>query len=233
MTARELEIMLSEKAGLDIRVVFTDNTHSLLTFNEKSPAIYTLRIHWMFREADPETVRALALYLAGIKPAANKRQLDYFIALNSHLIRSQPLKGRIILRPKGTFYDLQEIFDKLNEEYFEEAISADITWGNNQKQRSGQRTIRLGSYFERPGRPLIRLHPALDHNQVPRCVVERVVFHEMLHQVFGLSPGRLHPKEFSKAEQRYRHNRKAINWEKKNIDWLLGRRQFAFHLPRE
>jgi hypothetical protein len=228
-----LERELSERMGRDVRVVFTDNRHTMLSLREKAAGIFVLRAHRMFREADGEVLDALAGYLGGRGRAADSRRVDDFIRAHLHRVRGRRRGAPTGARPRGTFFDLRAIFDRLNAESFGDAIRAEITWGRYTLPRDGQRTIRLGTYTDYRDGALIRIHPALDHDAVPVCVVERVVFHEMLHQVFGIGPGRLHPREFAGAERKYRHYRKAVNWEKKNLDWLLGRRQLAFHLPEE
>jgi hypothetical protein len=233
MTAcvQELERDLSDRMGVDVRVVFTDNRRSMLSFRERTRGIFELRLHRMFRRADAEVVGALVSYLQGRRGGAASRTVDAFISRNRQEIRGAAAPPPETLRPRGTFHDLQAIYDGLNAEYFGSAVGARITWGRNRLPRGPQRTIRLGTYWDYPTGGLIRIHPALDHSQVPGHVVERIVFHEMLHQVFGIAPGCLHPAEFARAEQRYRHWRRAMNWEHKNLDWLLGRRQLAFHLP--
>ena len=232
MDAR-LERELSERMGRDVRVVLTDNRHTMLSFREKAPAIFVLRAHRMFREADGPVLDALAGYLLGRGRAADSRRVDDFIRAHVHRVRGHRRGAPASFRPRGTFFDLRAIYDRLNAGSFGGAIRAEITWGRYTLPRDGQRTIRLGTYTDYHDGAVIRIHPALDHGQVPECVVERVVFHEMLHQVFGLDPGRVHTREFAGAERKYRHFRKAMAWERKNLDWLLGRRQLAFHLPEE
>jgi hypothetical protein len=228
-----IERALSERMGRDVRVVFTDNRHTMLSFRERREGIFTLRLHGMFRDADDAVLGALARYLAHGRRRADARAIDDFLRENAHRVRGRRRGPQGNARPRGTFFDLRKVFDELNRDYFGGAIRAEITWGRYTLPRDGQRSIRLGTYSDYADGPVIRVHPALDHGDVPACVVERVVFHEMLHQVFGLRPGRLHPPEMDRAERRYRGYRKAMNWETKNLDWLLGRRQLAFHLPEE
>ena len=227
------ERRLSEQMGKDVRVVFTDNRHSMLNFRERSPGIFALRIHRMFSKANGPVIDALARYLGGTGDATASRLVDDYIRDHLHTVRGQGSARRVALKPKGTFFDLKRIFDELNGTYFSCAVRAGITWSRNRRCRTMQSTIRLGTYAGYPDGAIIRVHPVLDNSDVPECVVERIVFHEMLHQVFGVSRGKIHSREFQKAERRYRHYRKALNWEKKNLDWLLGRHQFAFHIPAE
>jgi hypothetical protein len=60
---------------------------------------------------------------------------------------------------------------------------------------------------------------------VPRYFVSYIVYHELLHHLIPAVrvAGRavLHPAEFSRREQEFRHYERAITWEQKNIERLL------------
>ena len=88
----------------------------------------------------------------------------------------------------------------------------------------GKRTVQLGVYSE--AERLIRINPVLDQPHVPRPVVEKVVFHEMLHHVL---PARtsgnrrcLHTKEFLECERNYRHYDEAERWLERNMRVVLA-----------
>jgi len=143
---------------------------------------------------------------------------------------------QIVLRPRGTFYHLQEIYDRMNLEYFDDRCSAGITWGKDVRKNQWT-SIKLGSYHGTGGENLIRIHPALDNSRVPLYVMEWIVYHEMCHEFLRITGSKQrhahHSPEFKRLERRYRHYRKASSWEKRNLEWLLGRRQLAFHIPAE
>ena len=87
----------------------------------------------------------------------------------------------------------------------------------------GRRSIRLGTYTH--DLELVRIHPALDRESVPRFFVEFVVFHELLHHVVPArrSGGRIdyHPPEFRARERTHPDYARAIRWEAENLEALL------------
>jgi len=126
---------------------------------------------------------------------------------------------------QGKKHDLQAIFGRLNDTYFQGMVDASVTWGRRVKGRTGQRaSIKLGTYCAQ--RKLIRIHPALDGSWVPRYFVEYVLFHEMLHHMIPMplrEDGRreVHSAEFRASEQRFRHYARALEWERQHISRLL------------
>lgn len=90
-------------------------------------------------------------------------------------IETRRTRGRKILRgSEGTHYDLAEIFNLLNQIYFEGKIpKPTLTWSNTNTSRI------LGHHDS--AHNSITISKSLDDNRVPRFVVECVMFHEMLH----------------------------------------------------
>jgi predicted metal-dependent hydrolase len=85
----------------------------------------------------------------------------------------------------------------------------------------------MGVYFH--DQKVIRIHPALDDERVPRHFVEMVVFHEMLHQIFPPridDEGRrcVHGSEFRAAERSFPGYHRARAWEKAHLHLLLKHR---------
>jgi len=81
---------------------------------------------------------------------------------------------RIAHHPQGKFYDLAEIFEKLNRQYFESGISLPRLGWSAKRWRS-----MLGCYDAALDQ--IVISKDLDRKKVPRFVVEYIVYHEMLH----------------------------------------------------
>lgn len=122
----------------------------------------------------------------------------------------------------GDERDLDNIFERLNQEYFNGKIKAQIQWGRDVKSRN-KSGFRYGSYDER--KKLIRIHPRLKQDFVPQCVLELTVYHEMCHQ-FAPSfkkngTWQSHHPEFKKKEQEFKEFKNARNWEKHNWHRLL------------
>ena len=114
-------------------------------------------------------------------------------------------------------FNLQEIFDRLNAEYFENKIQAGVGWGRDSKKKN-RSAFRFGSYDR--SKRVIRIHPRLDQEFVPLPVVELTIYHEMCHQ-WSPSIKRNgvwwdHHADFKKKEKEYRFYQEARSWEKQN-----------------
>lgn len=124
---------------------------------------------------------------------------------------------------KGVYFDLTIIFDDLNKRFFNQTITATLSWGKR-KTLLQKRSIRLGSYH--PGKKNIVINPCLDQAIVPHICVERILFHEMLHQHFPSkkSPAGknlVHYREFYEFEKKYPYLQQADLWLKANLKRLL------------
>ena len=133
---------------------------------------------------------------------------------HSHRLKKKPPK-RMHPVTRGKQYDLRELFDRINDEYFDGRVSAEITWGGRAARRAVKRRT-LGSYSAANG--TIRINPLLDSRRIPEYFLELVIYHEMLHADMGIAPGNgrrsVHSPEFRKREKLFIHYEKAIHWEK-------------------
>ncbi len=119
--------------------------------------------------------------------------------------------------------NLNNLFDSLNKEYFDNKVEAQIEWGKG--YRSGaRRSFRFGSYDIKKKR--IRINPALKMKIVPHYVLELTVFHEMCHQfvppIRNNGKWRIHHSGFKKKEREYRFYREALLWEKQHWKELIA-----------
>ncbi len=127
------------------------------------------------------------------------------------------------LEHRGEHHDLREIFDRINEEYFEKTLDLRITWSGDKKSRP-RRSIRLGSYHLKS--KIIKIHRFLDQAHIPSYYVSSVVYHEMLHHV--LPPKRknrrwqIHHPEFNAREKQFKEHALAKDYSK-----LLKKRLFG------
>lgn len=221
MTVRQLEQKLSRTTGRRIRVVLTNNRHRVLSYHPERDQPATLRLSRMFLGANTEVLRALAAFIKGSQRA--KRVLQAYVDRQTERLARRRARQGIPVHTRGQYFDLQQIFDQLNFRYFAGGVDAYITWGRR-RQVPGKQSVQLGTYSE--AERLIRINPVLDQARVPRHVVEKVVFHEMLHHV--LTPRRsarrrcLHTKEFLESEQRYARYAEAERWLKRNMRVVLG-----------
>jgi predicted metal-dependent hydrolase len=124
-------------------------------------------------------------------------------------------KGRkVVTTSKGTVYDLDEIFTKLNAQYFGTTIPKPaLTW-------SAKKTYRILGHHDAT-HDHIAISRSLDTLDTPRYVVEYVVFHEMLHihhptkHVNGRRYN--HTAAFKRDEQKFAYYDEAERWVERNV----------------
>lgn len=215
---RRLEVA---QAG-PVQLAVTDNRRRMVT-HTKVRGTLRVRVHMMFLGAPERIKQALVDYVVrGDRQASTV--LGEFIDENNHRIRaSRPVTGP--LRTRGQVHDLMELLASINAKYFGSSVTdVLITWGRKtQPSTSRRNAIKLGSYSA--AERLIRIHPVLDHDWVPRYFVGYIVYHELLHHLIPqLKVGNrtlLHTPEFNQKEREYQHYERAIAWEQKHIDRLL------------
>jgi predicted metal-dependent hydrolase len=219
-----LERRIAAHLKNDLTLVVTDNRYSIITVRREGGG-YRVRLHHMFLDAEPAVVRALARYIEKSDARASKK-LNAFIDANQDKIKSTPLRPprRLKIRTQGRCWDLQTLFEELNQRYFEGALDIQITWGRRTHKRPKKhKSIKMGSYSVEER--LIRIHPALDRSFVPKYFIESVVYHEMLHHIhpIPIKGGRrqFHTKAFHEQEKTFPYYEKAKKWERANIDRLL------------
>jgi hypothetical protein len=128
---------------------------------------------------------------------------------------SKRTRGRkVVTTSKGAVYDLDEIFAGLNRQYFGEAIPEPVlTWSAN-------KTYRILGHHDATHEH-IAISKSLDSRDVPRFVVEYVVFHEMLHihhptkHVNGRRYS--HTAAFKRDERKFAYFEEAERWIERNV----------------
>ena len=167
-------------------------------------------------EGAPESViEAIAhillakIYRKPIQPSQSTRYRRYVashdISAKAHLVRQ--IRGRKrIASAKGHAYHLEEIFDLLNTQFFYGLLARPrMTWSQSRSRRS------LGHYD--PAHNAIVVSRIFDHPVVPRCAVEYIVYHEMLHLKHPVklrgSRRCVHGKEFQAEEKLFPHLHQA------------------------
>jgi predicted metal-dependent hydrolase len=122
------------------------------------------------------------------------------------------------VRTLGRYHNLREIFDDLNAEYFQNLITASISWGKKNARRAVRKRT-LGSYNGHTNAILI--NPVLDRKIVPDYFIRFLVYHEMLHSALKEEKKngrrRIHTAEFRGREKFFRYYEEAISWEKKHF----------------
>jgi hypothetical protein len=210
----------------------TDNRRTILSVRAGmgSRAPLELRIHHSFTAAPEEVLRAVATFVESKRGSDRSREALVLIREHFSAHRTSARTRRVVLQPVGVALDLRELFAELNERHFEGRLAAGITWGKSAiASRCGRRrssSLQLGSYSYEDR--LIRVHRVLDDPEVPRYVVEAVVYHEMLHadmppEIRG-GKRMFHTPEFRRRERLYRNLTRAERWIGENMPALLRAR---------
>lgn len=135
-------------------------------------------------EGSPDTVlEAIAhillakIYRKPIQPLHSTRYRRYVsshdVAAKAHLLRQ--VRGRKqIASARGTVYDLDAIFEALNQRFFYGLLARpQMTWSRARARNS------LAHYD--PAHNAIVVSRVFDHARVPRYAIDYIVYHEMLH----------------------------------------------------
>jgi hypothetical protein len=122
-----------------------------------------------------------------------------------HLVRQ--IRGRKFLSgPRGACYDLDEIFERLNERYFHGLMGRPLLGWSRRSSRG-----MLG-HFD-PSHNAIIISRVFDNPAAPRLALEYVMFHEMLHLRFPVDHNgarrRVHTREFRQAEREFERLQEA------------------------
>ena len=167
-------------------------------------------------EGAPDTVlRAIAhillakMYRKPIERTQATRYRRYIsghdITAKAHLVRQ--VRGRKrIESARGRTYDLEEIFEQLNRQFFYGLLARpQMTWSRDHARN------RLGHYD--PAHNAIVVSRVFDHPRVPCYAVEYIVYHEMLHLKHPVklrgSRRCVHSTEFQQEEKLFPHLEQA------------------------
>ena len=150
------------------------------------------------------------LYRKKIAPSYNRRYRLYTqredVRRKALLVKQ--LRGRKqILAARGKAYDLEEMFDRLNERFFDNLLARPrLTWSLRRSRRS------LGHWD--PVHNTIVISRIFDEPEVPRFLVEYVLYHEMLHLKHPVEHARgrkrAHTKQFHADEREFPRYQEAV-----------------------
>ncbi|BCB96881.1 hypothetical protein JZK55_18030 [Dissulfurispira thermophila] len=202
---------LQKITGKDISLKITDNSTTMLSLKMKKGNVH-LRIHRIFLHASNDVILEIANFVKNTN--AKTPLIRDFIKQNINYLNKK-LPKKLSIKTQGEYYNLGDIYEKVNNEYFNGRITASITWGAK-SPRYAVRKRTLGSYSSHTN--TIRINPILDKKSVPRYFIEFIVYHEMLHADMGVKTknGRrsVHSREFRRREKLFVNYEKAITWEK-------------------
>jgi SprT-like family protein len=182
-----------------------------------------VRLSDLFQEAPPEVIRALAIILLSklfgrrIPPVTvvGYRNFVNSAEMKERSLRARSQRGRKLLsQPQGKHYNLINLFDQMNGEYFERRLSAvGLGW-------SLRKSRRILGHFD-PSHNSITISRVFDDPCVPEPVVSYVLYHEMLHARFSTSSNfdlkNRHSCEFKSEERKFKWYQDANDWLKENL----------------
>jgi hypothetical protein len=131
--------------------------------------------------------------------------------------------------------DLQAVFDKLNDRYFDGSLRASIHWGRGAAPKADLKFFVWGLCYYEERR--ITMNPLLRHPKIPRYYAELWIYHEMLHITHPPIKvrGRLeyHHERFLAEERKFYFYKAARAWEtQQKLNWLLKKDSRLTALPR-
>lgn len=188
-----------------------------------------VRIADMCRDMPPDVHRGLAYILVAKLlrkrvPAAADEIYSEYIKTAEMRDRSNDRKrshGRkVVTSPKGDVYDLDEIFDNLNFWYFRGRLPKPVlTW-------SARMTYSILAHHDSTHDTIV-VSRSLDAADVPRFVVEYIVYHEMLHihhpTVHHNGRRYNHTPAFRRDERRFPDYQAAEDWIERSVRKLKRR----------
>lgn len=188
-----------------------------------------VRIADMCQDMPPAAQRALAYIL--VSKLFRKRVPREADEIYSEYVRTAEMRERssdrkrqhgrkIVTGSKGEVYDLDEIFDNLNFWYFKGDLPKPVlTW-------SARKTYRILGHHDSTHDTIV-VSKSLDSADVPRFVVEYIVYHEMLHihhpTVHHNGRRYNHTAAFRRDEQRFPYYKAAEDWIERSVRKLKRR----------
>jgi len=195
--------------NLPFKLKINDNRHTIIS-TRKNKGFLSISIHRRFLDVEKKVLGALADFIKD--PSKRSTVLKDFVKIN---FTDRSKAKDVKLKTEGRYYNPKELFDRINEKYFENKIEARIGWGR--LSRKTARKIFLGNC--RLKTRIIVINPLLDSQDIPSYFLEFIIYHEMLHLFLGFEEknGRryAHTSTFRALEKRFEYYEKAKEFEKR------------------
>jgi hypothetical protein len=214
--------LAKQKKKYEFRI---NNNRTTMLSVKWEPDRTKVSLHKMFLNAPENIMDQLACYLKQERKTISpdvRAFIDTNLQKFDYSWQIDPKK----LEVKGNVYNLQEIYDDLNREYFDGKLNLLITWFGKPLQRNRSR-VTFGLYHDQMR--LIKINRIMDSPTFPDYVIAFVIYHEMIHHVcpaYYDKKGRhqVHSKEFKAEEQKFKHYDLATRWIERNQSNL-----FSYH----
>jgi hypothetical protein len=195
---------------VEVMIEFT-NLAGLYQGKRSSKVVY-LKINEGFINASEEVLQALVQCTLFGKNKENTKLIRAFASseeYSSVLLDLDLIAEVIAENPQVNFYNLNDLFDKLNYEYFAaNLVKPRLTW-------SKIKTYRKFGHYE-PARDRVVISTTLDSGNIPKFVTEFVLYHELLHKHHGTKwvngKRMVHTTEFRTDERRFKLYAEADGW---------------------
>ncbi|WP_211176468.1 M48 family peptidase [Brasilonema sp. UFV-L1] len=177
-----------------------------------SPLDITLTLNEGFINANDETLEALVKIGIFGKCQYTTQLIRSYAESEEYsdvLMELDVITEVVVENAKGKWYDLDELFEKINHEYFAcSLVKPRLAW-------SGINTYRKLGHYE-AARDRVMMALTLDDASIPQFVIEFVLYHELLHKYHGATwvNGRrmVHTSEFRRDERKFRLYKEAEEW---------------------
>ncbi|MGZ3633622.1 MAG: hypothetical protein ACXWM7_04965 [Parachlamydiaceae bacterium] len=211
-----LQSQLQSCCSRQLQLKINDNRSTMLSVRWE-PSCTKVSLHHMFLSAPNTVIKALACSIAKEQTSVAP-QVKAFIQENLQRLDSSQKLDPDELIYKGNVYNLKEIYDGLNAEYFDDDLNLNITWFGQLKKKNRSQ-VTFGLYHD--ALRLIKIHRIMDSPSFPEYVVSFVIYHEMLHHVCppyidenGIQ--RIHNEDFKYYEMQFKEFKRAKNWVEKH-----------------
>lgn len=235
--ATTFEDILAEENLHDLNISFNKRLHKSWHLTIKPDNQKYIVIPYLLKYAPKEIKKSIIAWTYLKKPRLKKNRPSYYQEKKLleqsiwNFLEAQGITSRqkrvnnpqkFVNMTKGARYDLKEIFDHINEQFFDNKIISYVRWGNSASKTSYQsRCINKNSEpFN-----LITIAGVYNHPKVPEYAIKGVMFHEMLH--IAIPPykknGRniMHGIEFKRAERKFPYLKQWHDWESNELHRLL------------
>jgi len=211
---KEIEHAVKKKVKLKI-----NNNRSTMVSVKWEPDVTKVSVHKMFLEAPQNIMDDLACHITK-EDSALAPSVKAFIEEQLQVMDYSHQVNSLKLFTEGKHYNLKDLYESINNEYFDGKLDLSITWyGRISKRRRAQVTFGLYQQTLK----LVKIHRILDNPFFPEYFVKFVVYHEMVHHIcptYYDENGRhhIHTKEFKNKEKEFRDFEIAQSWMKKHYD---------------
>lgn len=212
-------------------IVWHDNIQIMASIDKRK----YLRLQKVFLEADDETLRSLFRHILRKRRHGDDERINGFLSERSlrkdrNTLSTNHLKD--CYGPVGNHHNLDQILNEVMRKYACQTDDVLIAW---RSASGGYRSITWGTYKRLDDCGLIRINSLLDMPNVPKYVIESVVYHELVHHLVPTTKQNnkrvVHGARFKEMLARNPNIEKADKWTNQYFEKLrkqAGKRRRGF-----